>query len=71
MKELFSGHKRNLPCYCGSGKKYKVCHYAIDANANEVEKEAIRKQQEEEKKSLLNKIITGNKKEIKIVGGEK
>ncbi|HAV27759.1 MAG TPA: hypothetical protein DCX23_05515, partial [Lachnospiraceae bacterium] len=21
---------RNLPCWCGSGKKYKVCHMAFD-----------------------------------------
>jgi len=22
---------RNDPCHCGSGKKYKICHYAVDA----------------------------------------
>jgi hypothetical protein len=25
---------RNDPCYCGSGKKYKKCHLAIDRDAN-------------------------------------
>lgn len=71
MKTIFTGHKRNMPCYCGSGKKYKVCHYRIDSDANIVEKEEIKKIQEEEAKSLLNKIITGNKKGFKIVGNNK
>ena len=26
MNEL----QRNDPCWCGSGKKYKKCHYAFD-----------------------------------------
>ncbi len=26
---------RNEPCPCGSGKKYKNCHYEIDKNSQE------------------------------------
>ncbi len=26
----FKGAQRNKPCYCGSGKKYKRCHYFAD-----------------------------------------
>ena len=26
---------RNDPCHCGSGKKYKYCHYEIDHNSEE------------------------------------
>lgn len=25
--DLRPKHKRNQPCYCGSGKKYKLCCY--------------------------------------------
>ncbi len=24
------GRDRNHPCYCGSGKKYKKCHYILE-----------------------------------------
>ena len=33
-----SKHKRNDPCYCGSGKKYKQCHLKIDQEAERVER---------------------------------
>ena len=26
---------RNLPCWCGSGKKYKTCHMALDERLSE------------------------------------
>lgn len=34
-----SGKNRNRKCYCGSGKKYKKCHYIIDSENNEKFKE--------------------------------
>ena len=58
MIEIFTGHKRNQPCYCGSSKKYKVCHYRIDSDSNEAEKEIFRKQEEEL-----------SKKGLKLLGG--
>jgi len=31
--------ERNAPCWCGSGKKYKVCHAAFDEKLKKYEKE--------------------------------
>ena len=39
---------RNDPCHCGSGKKYKYCHYEADRAA---EAEALRKAAEERAKA--------------------
>ena len=31
--------ERNAPCWCGSGRKYKVCHAAFDDKLKKYEKE--------------------------------
>ena len=33
--EMFGKIGRNDPCWCGSGKKYKVCHEAFDEKINQ------------------------------------
>ena len=35
IKEWFRYMKRNDPCWCGSGKKYKKCHLDFDARLDE------------------------------------
>ena len=30
---------RNDPCWCGSGKKYKKCHYDFDQKIRQIEAE--------------------------------
>jgi uncharacterized protein YecA (UPF0149 family) len=43
-------NNRNKPCKCGSGKKYKKCHYIIEF----LEKE---KQQKEQAKRMMKLVI--------------
>ena len=33
--EMFGKIGRNDPCWCGSGRKYKVCHEAFDEKINQ------------------------------------
>lgn len=35
------GRDRNKPCFCGSGKKFKKCHYLRDGGYNIVEGPAM------------------------------
>ena len=30
---------RNSPCWCGSGKKYKSCHYNFDEKLDEMRRQ--------------------------------
>jgi len=55
MKIILSGHQRNQKCHCGSGKKYKRCHYLIDSEDNEKFKDDYRKMKERELKKLIKK----------------
>lgn len=36
FKEMLRNMKRNDPCWCGSGKKYKKCHADFDARIDEM-----------------------------------
>ena len=36
FKEMLRNMKRNDPCWCGSGKKYKKCHADFDARLDEI-----------------------------------
>ena len=46
----FSKYPNNLPCYCGSGKKFKKCHQATIPLT-------IQQSQEKEVKDYLNRMI--------------
>lgn len=46
---------RNDPCPCGSGKKYKHCHYEIDKNSQE----PVRLQRREKGEKDMTEHIMG------------
>jgi uncharacterized protein YecA (UPF0149 family) len=46
---------RNKPCYCGSKKKYKKCHYLIECS----EKEKKLKEKQDELADRMQKLVLG------------
>jgi hypothetical protein len=53
--------KRNDPCYCGSGQKYKKCHMNIDAgwHYNAKSNSWYKPEPVDEKKEQIEKLVIG------------
>jgi len=52
--------RRNDPCWCGSGKKYKKCHLNRGQEARVVPGEVIREEQKAKTKYCLHPLATGD-----------
>lgn len=56
---------RNVPCHCGSGLKYKKCHFLKDFQANE---EKIRLEREETAKKEADKALAAMMPPLEVAG---
>ena len=54
FKEMLRNMKRNDPCWCGSGKKYKKCHADFDARIDEIKFLKVRNQVRPPKRLINN-----------------
>jgi hypothetical protein len=61
-----SGNRRNMPCHCGSGKKYKNCCYDNDTGTRIRGVTFTLKED-----ALLTGIEIGPNGEVRILSGEK